>query len=120
MIEISAGVVATVMIAVVGNLYMTVDATKIMSLTNKDHISTNQTTFEAALAAQKAAGEAEIKRSTAIDVQQASDIDGNFVELNKHEDEININKTEIAVLYERTGQHAKEEDTHHEEERNAR
>ena len=87
-IELSVGIVATVLVAAVGNLYMTVDNTKIMALSNKDHISTNKTTFEAALAAQEAAGDAEIKRSTAIDVQGAADIKGNFDELNRHEDEI--------------------------------
>ena len=98
MIEVGAGIVASVLIAAVGNLYLKVDTNTITSITNKDHISTNKNTFEAALAAQQAAGDAEIKRSTAIDVEQGAEIKDNFNELNKQEDEIHHIDKEVGEL----------------------
>jgi hypothetical protein len=97
-VEIVAGVIATVLITAVGNLYLRVDNNTIMTITNKDHIQTNKTTFEAALAAQQAAGDAEIKRSTAIDVEQGTEIKDNFVELNRQEDEIHHIDKEVGEL----------------------
>jgi hypothetical protein len=97
-IELSVGVVASVLVAAVGNLYLKVDTNTITSITNKDHIATNKTTFEASLAAQNAAGDAEIKRSTAIDVEQGTEIKDNFNELNKQEDEIHSIDKDVGEL----------------------
>jgi hypothetical protein len=97
-IELSVGIVASVLVAAVGNLYMKVDANTIGRLTNKDHIATNKTTFEAALAAQTAAGDAEIKRSTAIDNEQKEKIKDNAIELNHQEDEIHDIDKDVGEL----------------------
>ena len=102
-VEIAGGVIAIGMTTAVGNLMYQVDE-------NKTHI----TELTEQVAAGKAAGEAEIKRSTAIDVSQAGGILGNDIELAKQDDEINLNKTAIAVLYERTGHHIQKEKQHYE------
>lgn len=103
--EIIGGLFIVTLGGLVGNLWDQVDQ-------NKSHII--EITGE--IAAQGAAGDAEILRSTAIDDEQKEKIKDNYNVLNVQEDGINANKTSIAVLYERTGQHAKKgREEHHRE-----
>jgi len=88
MAEVIGAVVAIVLTGVVGNLWMTVDSNTKVGLKNKDDIASS-----------KEIGEAEIKRSTAIDVDQAGDIAENKGELKEQDDFLHAIDKEVGKLH---------------------
>jgi hypothetical protein len=93
MYEVIGAVVAVTLTTAVTNLYMQLDTNKTTGITNKD-----------AIASSDKVGEAEIKRSTAIDVDQAMDIADNKQELKElnafmHKIDKQTGKLQTAVEY---------------------
>lgn len=85
--EIIGGLVALIIAGLVGGLWTQVGENTKVGLHNKD-----------AIIAGKAAGDAEIKRSTAIDNQGAIDIEKNFKKLDKLEDFMHSIDKEVGSL----------------------
>jgi hypothetical protein len=93
MYEVIGAVVAVTLTTAVTNLYMQLDTNKTTGLTNKD-----------AIASSDKVGEAEIKRSTAIDVQGEIERNENKNELKELDDFMHridkqVGKLQTAVEY---------------------
>jgi len=85
--EVVGAVIAIALTTVVFNLYNQVDANKGTGLKNKDDIATS-----------KEVGEAEIKRSTAIDVQGEIERNENKMELKEQDDFLHRIDKEVGSL----------------------
>jgi len=87
MYEIAGGIIAVALSTAVGNLYLNVDTNTKQSLKNKDDIQSS-----------KEIGDAEIKRSTAIDEQGRIERDENKAELKEQDDFLHRIDKEVASL----------------------